>query len=163
MTDPPHPPPPSGEAGGPPALDPAFPYTETARRESMRRLVNLAHGLPADDDGQPPDYDVQLDAHKVLQGYLKANHDREANDLKRRAVEVQERDAARKAEELALKRRAVEVQEGTLAIKRDAIDLDRERFEDGRKARRKSDSIADLTAEAEERAEARKRERRPAK
>lgn len=162
MSDPPpHPHPPTGEAGGPPALDPAFPYTETARRESMRRLVNLAHGLGADGVGDVPTYPVQLEAHKVLQGYLKANADREANELKRRAVEVQERDAARKAEELALKRRAVEVQEGTLAIKREALDLERERFEDGRKTRRKSDSIADLTAEAEERAETRKRDRRP--
>ncbi len=152
---PPLPPPPAGgDGGGPP-----FPYSSAARYESMRRLVNLAHGLPADGGTDAPTYPIQLAAHQVLLGYLKANNDREANDLKRRAVEVQERDSARKAEELALKRRAVEVQEGTLAIKREALALERERFEDGRKTRKKTDALTDLTAEAERRAEARKRDR----
>ncbi len=153
--NPPLPPPPAGGGGG----GTLFPYTPTARDESMRRLVNLAHGRPADGVGDTPTYPIQLEAHKVLLGYIKANADHEANDLKRRAVEVQERDSARKEEELALKRRAVEVQEGTLAIKRDALALDRERFEDGRKNKKKADTIADITIKAAERAEARKRER----
>lgn len=166
---PPLPPPPAGGDGGGTPFD-LFPYSPYARYESMRRLVNLAHGLPAGENEARPDYDTQLDAHKALCGYLKIATDhaaeerklgelRRANDLKERAVRVQEKAERRKVREHALKVRAVEVQEGTLAAKREALALERERFEDARKTRKKTDSIADITIEAAERAEARKRER----
>lgn len=159
MSDtPPPPPPPEGGSGGGTSLD-LFPYPLSARYTSMQRLGNLAHGLPAGENETKPDYEVQLEAHKVLLGYQKANADRDANDLKRRAVEVQERDSARKEAELAIKRRAVEIQDEHLAIKQADHQLARERFEDGRKTRKKAKTLPEVSAEAKRRAEVRKRER----
>lgn len=157
MSDhPPPTPPPAGEDG---AGTDQFPYLPPARVQSMRRLVNLAHGQPADVGEVKPDYGIQLDAHRVLLGYLKANADAEALELKRRAVEVQERDSARKADEQALKLRAVEVQEEQLAVRRADHELARERFEDSRRKGGAVKSLPEVAAEAARRARERKRER----
>lgn len=157
MTDhPPPPPPPEGEDGGGTDL---FPYLPPARARSMRRLVNLAHGLAADVGEAAPEYPVQLDAHRVLLGYLKANADAEALELKRRAVEVQERDSGRKAEEIELKHRAVAIQEEQMAVRKADHGLARERFEDSRKKGRAAKTLPEIAAEAVRRAGERKRER----